>query len=66
MSGAADKSDKVMKGVDRETIRDVLNNNAHGATTEMCAKTAGIDYDTAYQIIADGIANQSLGYESIE
>ncbi|WP_417250781.1 hypothetical protein [Celeribacter sp.] len=40
----------------------MLNNYAHGATTEMCAETASIDYDTAYQITAYGIANQSLGF----
>ncbi|ASP21543.1 hypothetical protein ANTHELSMS3_02889 [Antarctobacter heliothermus] len=62
MSDAAGRNDHPLKGVDRETIRDDLNNYAHGATTEMCAETAGIDYDTAYQIIAYGIANQSLGF----
>ncbi|UYV38295.1 hypothetical protein N4R57_04180 [Rhodobacteraceae bacterium D3-12] len=58
MRGAADKNDKIMTGVDLETIRDVLNNYAHGATVEQCAESAGIDYDTAYQIIADAIAAQ--------
>ena len=58
MSDSANKNDKIMKGVDRETIRDVLNNYARGASTEQCAKSAGVDYDTAYQIIADAIAAQ--------
>lgn len=56
MSDTAGKNDKIMKGVDRETIRDVLNNYARGASTEQCAQSAGVDYDTAYQIIADAIA----------
>jgi len=58
MNDVAGKNDNVMKGLDRETIRDVLNNYAHGGTVEMCAKSAGVDYDTAYQIIADAIAAQ--------
>ena len=63
MSDTAGKNHKAMKSVDRETIRDVLNNYAHGATIEMCAESAGIDYDTAYQIIADAIAQKNgLGY----
>ncbi|MBU2936492.1 MULTISPECIES: hypothetical protein [Pacificibacter] len=58
MNDAADRNDKVMKGVDRETIRGVLDNYAHGGTVEQCAESAGVDYDTAYQIIADAIAAQ--------
>ena len=58
MNDAADKNDKVMKGLDREMIREVLNSYARGASTEQCAESAGVDYDTAYQIIADAIAAQ--------
>jgi hypothetical protein len=56
MSDSADKNDKIMKGVDRETIRDVLNNYARGASTEQCAKSAGVDVAIADKIIADAIA----------
>ncbi|MDO6588632.1 hypothetical protein DS901_15480 [Loktanella sp. D2R18] len=58
MNDAADKNDKFMKGLDRETIRDVLNNYAHGGTVEQCAESAGVDYDMAYQIIGNAISAQ--------
>lgn len=56
MSDGADMNDKAMEGVDREMICEVLNSYARGASTEQCAQSAGVDTDTAYQIIADAIA----------
>ncbi len=45
-----------MKGVDRETIREVLNSYARGASTEQCAESAGVDVAIADKIIAGAIA----------
>lgn len=50
----AENQDKVHKDI----IAAVLNSYAHGATTEQAVTSAGVDYDTAYKIIADAIAAQ--------
>ncbi|WP_417244508.1 hypothetical protein [Celeribacter sp.] len=56
MNDADDMNDQVMKGVDRETIREVLNSYARGASTEQCAESAGVDVAIADKIIVDAIA----------
>jgi len=58
MNDAADINDKVMKGLGREAIRDVLNNFARGGTVEQCTESADVDYDMTYQIIENATSAQ--------
>ncbi|MBT0958430.1 hypothetical protein IV417_13655 [Alphaproteobacteria bacterium KMM 3653] len=62
MSGGI-RTDRVMKGVDRNARREVLDHYARGASTEQCAKSAGVDVAAAHQIIAEAIAEAQKGRE---